>query len=51
MKISFQGPLLVAATVMVIAGVAALAQEKKEAAGGHGIVHSAELKWTPIIKG
>src|SRR5262245_11079261 len=26
------------------------AQEKKDS-GGHGIVHTAELKWTPIIKG
>jgi quercetin dioxygenase-like cupin family protein len=51
MKISCKGTLVVAATVMAIAGVAALAQEKKEAAGGHGIVHTAELKWTPIIKG
>ena len=50
-KSSCKGPLLVATTVMVIAGVVALAQEKKEAPGGHGIVHSAELKWTPIIKG
>ena len=27
------------------------AQEKKEASGGHGIVHTADLKWSPIIKG
>jgi quercetin dioxygenase-like cupin family protein len=51
MKVSFKGPLVVAAVVTAIVGVAAFAQEKKEAAGGHGIVHTTDLKWTPIIKG
>jgi len=27
------------------------AQEKKDPGGGHGIVHTADLKWSPIIKG
>lgn len=30
---------------------AGFAQEKKSAGGGHGIVHSADLKWSPLIKG
>ena len=50
MKISLKGTLLGAA-VTALVGVAAFAQEKKEAAGGHGIVHTADIKWTPIIKG
>src|SRR4029077_5653831 len=29
---------------------AGFAQEKKEP-GGHGIVHTADLKWSPILKG
>ena len=31
--------------------VVAFAQEKKDAGGGHGIVRTADLKWSPIIKG
>ena len=50
MKIYPKGTRLVAAVIAFV-GVAAFAQEKKEAVGGHGIVHTAELKWTPIIKG
>ena len=48
---SFLKGTLSAAAVTAIVGVAAFAQEKKEAAGGHGIVHTADIKWTPIIKG
>jgi quercetin dioxygenase-like cupin family protein len=51
MKISLKQTLMVAAAAGAIAAVAAFAQEKKEAAGGHGIVHTADLKWTPIFKG
>jgi len=51
MKASFKGTLVVAAVATAIAGAAAFAQEKKEAAPGHGIVRTADLKWTPIIKG
>jgi anti-sigma factor ChrR (cupin superfamily) len=51
MKSPFKWTLVVVAVVVAIGGVAALAQEKKEAAGGHGILHTADLKWTPIIKG
>jgi hypothetical protein len=51
MKISLKGTLVVGAVLTAIAGVTVFAQEKKEAASGHGIVHTADLKWTPIIKG
>ena len=51
MKIPHKGTLVAAAAVAAIAAVAAFPQEKKEAAGGHGIVHTADLQWTPIIKG
>jgi hypothetical protein len=39
--------LALAAAATGIVRVAAFAQEKKEAAGGHGIAHTTDLKWTP----
>jgi quercetin dioxygenase-like cupin family protein len=41
---------VVMAAVIAIAG-ATYAQEKSTAGGNHGILRSADLKWTPIIKG
>jgi len=40
-----------ALTVTVVLGGTAYSQEKNTAGTGHGIVRSADLKWTPIIKG
>jgi redox-sensitive bicupin YhaK (pirin superfamily) len=51
MNFSRLGVLCVAlAAVMAIAG-AAYSQEKNTANDNHGIMRSADLKWTPIIKG
>ena len=51
MNFSRLGVLYVAlAAVMAIAG-AAYSQEKNTAGDNHGILRSADLKWTPIIKG
>src|SRR5260370_36670177 len=41
---------VVMAAVIAIAG-ATYGQAKRTAAGDHGILRSADLKWTPIIKG
>src|SRR5262249_44914316 len=41
----------VGATAAALLCAASLAQEKKDAGGGHGIMHNADLKWSPIIKG
>lgn len=51
MNISLRRALLVSVGVAVVLTLASFAQEKKDAAGGHGIVNSADLKWTPIIAG
>jgi quercetin dioxygenase-like cupin family protein len=41
-----------AALIVTVAIVgAAYSQEKNTAGAGHGIVRSADLKWTPIVKG
>jgi quercetin dioxygenase-like cupin family protein len=37
--------------VTVVIGGAAYSQEKDAAGADHGVVRSADLKWTPIIKG
>jgi anti-sigma factor ChrR (cupin superfamily) len=44
----FVGALLTAVTVL---GTRVYSQEKAESAGSHKIVHSGDLKWTPLIKG
>jgi ChrR Cupin-like domain len=41
----------VALAAMVVVGVGVCAQEKKEAAEAHKIVHYGDLKWTGIMKG
>ena len=51
MNIRFKPALGVGMAALALAAAVALAQEKKDTGGGHGIVHSADLKWSPIIKG
>jgi len=51
MKLFRRKALAAGASVAAVICVAAFAQDAKEAAGRHRILHSAELKWTPIIKG
>jgi len=41
----------VGAASVALLCVVGFAQEKKDASGGHGIVHTADLNWSPIIKG
>ena len=36
---------------MIVCGAAVYSQDKPDAAASHKIVRSADLKWTPIIKG
>jgi quercetin dioxygenase-like cupin family protein len=36
---------------VALLGVASFSREKKSEAPGHGIIRSADLKWTPIMKG
>jgi hypothetical protein len=50
MKICSKQILGVGLITAAVACAVGFAQEKKDASG-HGIVHSADLKWTPIIKG
>jgi len=45
-----KGALVVGCALRAAVCAAAFAQEKQDA-GGHGIIRSAELKWTPIMKG
>ncbi len=42
---------LVAAAVAIAGASRVYSQDKKDAGGAHKIVHFADLKWTPIIKG
>jgi quercetin dioxygenase-like cupin family protein len=47
-RVVFVCMLLTAVTVL---GKRVYSQEKAESAGSHKIVHSGDLKWTPLIKG
>ena len=51
MNFSRSGIAFAALTVTVVIASAVCSQEKNAAGAGHGIVRSADLKWTPIIKG
>jgi quercetin dioxygenase-like cupin family protein len=51
MKLSSKHALGLGVASLVLVCAPSFAQEKKDAGGGHGIVHTADLKWSPIIKG
>ena len=51
MKLSFRHALGLGVTSVVILCAVAFAQEKKDAGADRGIVRTADLKWSPIIKG
>ncbi len=51
MNFTRSGIISVVLTVAVAIAGTASSQEKNTAGAGHGILRSADLKWTPIIKG
>ena len=51
MKKSFLKSVCALMTALASLAVASYSQEKKENDSAHKIVHSSDLKWTPIIKG
>lgn len=51
MKRNRSGTLCVVAAALIAAASGAYSQEKSATALSHKILHSGDLKWTPIIKG
>lgn len=51
MNKNFLKSVCVVASGLAVFGAASYSQEKKEADAAHKIIHFADLKWTPIIKG
>ena len=51
MKINRFASLCVVMALVAAVGAGISAQEKKEGAAAHKIVHYGDLKWTPIMKG
>jgi quercetin dioxygenase-like cupin family protein len=51
MNFNRSGVVCAAFAIAITLAAAAYSQEKSTASGSHGIVRSADLKWTPIIKG
>jgi len=51
MNKNFFKSVCVAASALAVFAAASYSQEKKEADAPHKIIHFADLKWTPILKG